>query len=288
MEAIEPARSPGSPLPAAVTPPSAVSWGAILVGALIATAVSLILLTLGSGLGFAAISPQPNEGASPTGSAVMVSIWLVIMQWASAGIGGFITGRLRLRWIGTHVHEVFFRDTAHGLATWALSTVVVASLAFAGLSSALGFAVHAAGAATVGEAQGAVRGAGAEFRVSPYAIDTLLRSENPDPALPNARAQVARILANGLASGSVPDADRRYLAAMVAARSGLSETDAQRRVDELIAKTKAAEMKARETADKARKAAAQASILAALSMLVGAFIACVAAALGGRHRDQHP
>ena len=140
MEAIEPARSPGSPLPAAVTPPSAVSWGAILVGALIATAVSLILLTLGSGLGFAAISPQPNEGASPTGSAVMVSIWLVIMQWASAGIGGFITGRLRVRWIGTHVHEVFFRDTAHGLATWALSTVVVASLAFAGLSSALGFA----------------------------------------------------------------------------------------------------------------------------------------------------
>src|SRR3981189_3715567 len=94
---------------------SAVSWPAIVAGAFVAASVSLVLFALGSGLGFASISPWPGHGVSATTFAVTTAIWLIVMQWVSSGFGGYITGRLRTRWIGTHTHEVFFRDTGHGV-----------------------------------------------------------------------------------------------------------------------------------------------------------------------------
>src|SRR5476649_132164 len=105
---------------------SAASWGAIIAGALVATAVSLVLFVLGSGLGFASISPWPARGVSATTFAASAAIWLIVMQWIASGLGGYITGRLRTRWVGTQTHEVFFRDTAHGFVTWAVATVLVA------------------------------------------------------------------------------------------------------------------------------------------------------------------
>src|SRR3978361_1812287 len=107
---------------------SAVSWAAIIAGALTATAVSLILLALGSGLGFAAASPWQEARPSAKAIAVTSIIWLVVMHWVSSGIGGYLTGRLRTKWVGTHTHEVFFRDTAHGLLSWAVATVVTVGL----------------------------------------------------------------------------------------------------------------------------------------------------------------
>jgi hypothetical protein len=90
-----------------------------------------------------------------------------------------------------------------------------------------------------------------------------------------------------MATGEVSDADRSYLAGRVAAQTGIPPTDAQARVDSFVNDTLAAETKAKAAADKARKAAAEASIYLALSMLVGAFIASISAALGGRLRDEH-
>lgn len=177
---------------------SAVSWPAIIAGAMIAIAVTLIMVTLGSGLGSAVSSPWAGQGPSATTFSVMTGIWLIVTQWVASAVGGYLTGRLRTRWVGTHTHEVFFRDTAHGFLTWALATVVVAVLAAFAASSAAIVAAHAAAVAP--------------------------------------------------ATGPV---------------------DAS-------------------TADAARKAAASFSIFTALSMLVGAFIACVAAALGGQRRDEHP
>jgi hypothetical protein len=117
----------------------------------------------------------------------------------------------------------------------------------------------------------------------------LFRSPRADSsaATSDARAEAARILANGVVSGDVPSADRTYLAELVAARTGISMEDARKRVDTAVAQAKAAEAKARQAADTARKAASEASIYTALSMLVGAFIACIAAALGGQRRDLH-
>src|ERR1700722_16497406 len=107
---------------------SAASWSAIFAGALVAIAVSVVLFALGSGLGFAAVSPWRSEGVSATTFAITTAIWFIVVQWLSSAVGGYIAGRLRTRWIGTHAHEVFFRDTAHGFVTWALATVLVAAL----------------------------------------------------------------------------------------------------------------------------------------------------------------
>ena len=123
-----------------------------------------------------------------------------------------------------------------------------------------------------------------------YFVDSLYRSDHPsaNAADQDVRAQSTRILLNGMWNGDVPAPDKAYLAQLVAARTGLSQADAVKRVDDVIAQEKAAEMKARQAADVARKAGAYLSIFTALSMLVGAFIACVAAALGGQQRDEVP
>ena len=268
--------------------PSAASWPAIIGGAFVATAVTLVLLALGSGLGFASLSPWPSEGVSGMTFAVTAAIWLIMTQWIAAGVGGYIAGRLRTRWLGTHTHEVFFRDTAHGFITWAVATVLVsvtlATTVFSSIGSFGRAAADAASAATKGAATAQSPGAS-------YDIDRMLRpadlnsnsASGPDP-----RGEVSHILANAVATGSMADSDRAYLAQLVATRTGASQQDAQKRVDDFIASVTDAEAKAKAAADEARKSAAEASIYLALSLLVGAFIASVAAALGGRLRDEHP
>src|ERR1700688_2397158 len=106
----------------------AASWGAILAGAVVAVSLSLILVTLGAGLGCASISPWSDRGLSAGAFTVASTIWLIVTQWLSAATGGYIAGRLRHRWLATHRHEVFFRDTAHGLVTWSVATLIVAAI----------------------------------------------------------------------------------------------------------------------------------------------------------------
>jgi hypothetical protein len=98
--------------------------------------------------------------------------------------------------------------------------------------------------------------------------------------------EASRILIVSAASGAVSAADRSYLAQLVSARTGRAAADAQQRVDDVIAQIDQAKAKAMETADKARKAGITASLLMVLSLIIGAFIASAAAALGGRLRDE--
>ena len=115
---------PAAPLRSAGV--SALSWSAVIGGTVAAIAVTLTLLALGSAFGLATISPWPGLGAKPTSFTIGAGIWLVITQWLSAAMGGYLAGRLRVRWTGLHTDEVFFRDTAHGFLTWATATVVMA------------------------------------------------------------------------------------------------------------------------------------------------------------------
>ena len=133
---------------------SAVSWAAIIAGAVVAAAVSLILLALASGLGLASVSPWPNSGVSLTTFSVMTAIGLIVVQWLASGLGGYVTGRLRTKWAGTHTHEVFFRDTAHGFIMWALSTVLVATLLASATASLVGAGAHGAAMVATGAAAG--------------------------------------------------------------------------------------------------------------------------------------
>jgi hypothetical protein len=277
---------------------SAVSWPAIFAGAFVAAAASLVLAALGSGFGLASVSPWPNSGVSATTFTVMTAIWLIAVQWLASGLGGYVAGRLRTKWANTHTHEVFFRDTAHGFITWAVATILVVAVLTSAAASAVSGGVHAAATIASGASQGAATAAvqsastspsAGSSVIAPYNIDMLFRSSRPDSSAStaDARSEAARILASGIASGDVSSEDRTYLAELVAARTGVSLEDAQKRVDTAIAQAKAAEAKARQAADTARKAASEASIFTALSMLVGAFIACIAAALGGQRRDLH-
>jgi hypothetical protein len=305
---------------------SAASWPAIFAGAVVAVAVSLILLALGSGLGFAAISPWPGHGASATTFTVTAAIWLIVTQWLSAALGGYIAGRLRTKWVGTHTHEVFFRDTAHGFVTWSLATVFVATVFAGTVFSMVGGGMHALGGAASAAAQsggppglGGPPGPGTGMMPGgmpagpsaglTYDIDKLFRPGTPSGSMagsatgsaPSAgspgsgnidtdsdpRVEAVYIAFHAMATGEVSAADRSYLAGRVAAEAGIPPTEAEARVDNFVNDTLAAETKAKAAADKARKAAAEASIYLALSMLVGAFIASISAALGGHLRDEH-
>jgi len=256
---------------------SAASWPSIIAGAFVAAAATVILVALGSGIGFASISPWNGHGVSVSSFAVTTAIWLIVTQWMAAALGGYLSGRLRTRWIGTHTHEVFFRDTAHGLITWAVATILVAAVATGSVMSAAGVAGRA------------VADAGNSATLMPYDVDKLFRSTNSTAgtAAAEARLEATHIVANAFSNGSVPDTDRVYLIEQVAARTGISPSEAQVRVDAFISAVIQAQEKIKADADKARKATAQAAIYLALSMLIGAFIASVSAALGGRIRDQH-
>lgn len=276
--------APDSPVKSAV---SAVSWAAIIGGAVAAASATLVLVALGSGLGLAAISPWHNAGASAATFTIGAGIWLIVVQWLSSALGGYLTGRLRTKWVGAHTHEVFFRDTAHGFLTWALASVIGAVILASAASSAIGTGTQAAATAASGAAQGA--GTAASMAQSQaYDVDTLYRGQKPDMTGtdPAVRAETTRILANGMRNGDVPAADRTYLAQLIASRTGVSQDDARKRVDDVVTQEKAAEAKARQAADTARKSASAVSIFTALSMVIGAFIASAAAALGGSLRDE--
>jgi hypothetical protein len=270
---------------------SAASWPAILAGAFVAVSTSLVLIVLGSGLGFAAVSPWAGHGASATGLTISSAIWLIVTQWISAALGGYLAGRLRTKWTGTHTHEVFFRDTAHGLITWSVATVFVAWVVAGSVSSMLGNGMRAVEAASSPSAAAGAPSENPASAAMTYDIDRLFRASGPSHAAADgsdARAETLYIAYHTVAAGNMSDADRGYLAALVAAQTGISAPEAQRRVDEFADATLSAATRAKEGADAARKAAAQAAIYTALSLLIGAFIASVSGAIGGRLRDEHP
>jgi hypothetical protein len=166
------------------TSQSSVSWAAVIAGALGAVATTLILLLVGSGLGLSMASPWANAGASATTFAVSGIIWLVIVQWLSSAMGGYLSGRLRTRWANLHGDEVTFRDTAHGFLAWALATIIIAVLLTSTVSAIIGGAVQTAATVTSGVAQGAAQGAtqaagqagGSLTDPTAYFVDTLFRA----------------------------------------------------------------------------------------------------------------
>ncbi|MBO0143542.1 hypothetical protein JZX87_20455 [Agrobacterium sp. Ap1] len=272
---------------------SALSWGPVIGGAVAAAATALILLLLGAGVGLTMVSPWSGESASFTTVSITAAIWFVVVQWLASALGGYLTGRLRTKWAGVHTDEVFFRDTAHGFLSWALATVLVAGLAGSAFTSLVGGGVQALASATstatiAGATSGSADNTGPNVAAG-YFTDALLRPQDlrnraqTDDAA--AVAEVSRILLNSATAGSMPDEDKTYLSAVVASRTGLTPEEAKARVDAVLQRIDQAKIETQEAADKARKSASTTAMLGALSLLVGAFIASAAAALGGRQRD---
>ena len=267
---------------------SPVSWAAIIGGAVTAVAITLLLVALGSGIGLSSVSPWSSANPSATTFTLLAAVWLIIVQWLSSGLGGYLAGRTRTKWVGVHTHEAFFRDTAHGFLAWALASLLVAAFATSSVSSAVSSAGRAISSVARGAASGATQAA-ANQSSGPdgYFLDTLFRKDQPDAnaAPQDARTEAGRILTRSISNGTLDPGDRTYLAKLIAARTGVSQQDAEKRIDEVIAQMKAAEDKAKQAADAARKASASASFYLFFSMLIGAFIASAAGAIGGRQRD---
>ena len=297
---------------------SGVSWAAIFAGAAAAAALSLILVVLGFGLGFSAVSPWADSGVSAKGLGISTIVWLAFTQIVASALGGYIAGRLRVKWENLHGDEVYFRDTAHGFLAWAVATLATAALLTSVIGSIIGGGVQA-GAQVVGgvasTASSAVGSAAASAGMAQddeggpmgYFVDSLFRRDAAtaapvmgtegmqvdtaasERASGRDTAEVSRIFMNVSRSEPLPPEDIRHVGQIVAQRTGLSQPEAQRRVSEVYAKAQArlndAEVAAREAADKARKASAYSALWLFVSLLVGAFVASLAATFGGRRRD---
>lgn len=251
---------------------SGVSWAAVVAGAVVAAALSLTLLALGAGVGLSSVSPWSNAGASASRIGAGAIIWVIIMEIVASAMGGYLAGRLRTKWVNVHTHEVYFRDTATGFLVWALGLVItVAFLASAATSMVSGAQANAAAQSNNGATGGP----------NEYFVDSLLRSNPPAPEKLDAvvRGEAGRTFTHALGQGEAATSDRTYLAQLVAAKTGLSRADADRRVSEVLEQ-------ARQAADTARKAVAHSMYWMFLALLIGAFCASYAATIGGRQRDR--
>ena len=291
---------------------SAVSWGAVFAGAAAAATLSLILLLLGTGLGLSSVSPWTNEGVDAGTFGVSSILWITFMQLAASAVGGYLAGRLRTKWTDVHTDEVYFRDTAHGMLAWAVATLGTAALLTSVIGSILGGGLQAAGSAAGEAASAAVSGAtvagaqaepgqagqaGATEGPMGYFVDSLFRAgagddrrdDRPPEQSAASVAEVTRIFANGIRTGSLPNEDVRYVGQVVAQRTDLSQQQAEQRVREVFMNMQTtlneAETQAREAADAAREASAYAALWLFISLLAGAFIASWMATFGGRQRD---
>lgn len=279
-------------------PRAAISWAAVFAGTVIASALSITLLTGGVGLGFVAMSPHEGEGASAMQLGVAAIVWMFIVHIIAYGVAGYVTGRLRPIWAPAYSDEVYFRDTAHGLAVWALSALISVALFGSAISAVLGTAARGGAAVAQTVAMAGAAGAagmsegssnsGSGLPSAEYYVDRMLRGEQPSPvANPQAaRAELARLVTVSVARGEMAADDRDYVVRVVAAQSGLSEEQARARMDQTL--TQAEQLKqetiatAREAADAARKAAAGLALWAFAALLLGAFVASWMAMVGGR------
>jgi hypothetical protein len=252
-----------------------VSWAAVAAGAVVTCALTVVLLAFGIGLGLSVVSPWTGSGVSATTFKIGTGLYLIVIAMLSSSIGGYLAGRLRTRWIGVHSDEVYFRDTAHGFIAWAFASVLGAVL----LASP---AANLLGSATSGAAQATASAARQAGPMDGY-VDTLFRSDTP-PAQnagngQESRGEMTRLFNSSLRNGGdLKPADREYVAKVVAARTGLSQADADKRVNDVVTQAKS-------DLDAARKATAQLALWLTASLLLGAFCASLAATEGGGLRD---
>lgn len=264
-----------TPRPDGVAAPSSyVSWSPVVVGALVATALSSILLTFGITVGLGVSSAAPTWRDASASLALLSGLYLIIQAMISFGVGGYIAGRARAEVGALDAEAKEHRDGLHGLATWALAVILGATL------TAL------IGSATLTRSNAApampTRVSTAEPLLS-YELDRMFRpARRPgNTDVSEARAEAGRILLTWSSHGGMTTEDRTYLIQLLAGTTGLSGPDAERRVDSAIANAKVA-------IAKLRRSSVILAFSVAAALLIGAAISWAAACEGGRHRDGEP
>jgi hypothetical protein len=270
---------------------SYVEWGAVFAGAVLAAALSFVLLTFGVAIGLSATSPWPGAGLSAKVIASIAVFWTMAQQIGSVMAGGYVAGRMRSRWFETGP-EAEFRDGLHGALVWGVAVLISALLIFATAG-----AVTKTGASLASKAAGSMA---SSTEATDTVIDAMLRPVNAGQAAPagpqgtsaaqatpagqrpaaseETRAEIARILATSVTSGSITSENRTYLTQLVAQRTGISQQEAERRVNNAV-------NAARDAADKARHGAILVGFVTAAGLIISLGAGWWAAMRGGQHRD---
>jgi hypothetical protein len=242
------------------------SWTPIILGALMATALSSILLAFGATIGLGVTSAAPTWRDASAALAILSGLYLIIQAVVSFGVGGYIAGRTRTASAASHVSAIEYRDGLHGLAAWALAVV---------LGTLLATLVGSAALTRSNASLPAARTSAAEPLLS-YELDRLFRparrAANVD--LAPERAEAGRILLTSSSHSGMANDDRAYLTQMVAATTGLAGPDAEKRADTAIANAQTA-------IARSRRSTVILAFSVAAALLLGAVTAWAAAAAGG-------
>ncbi len=248
-------------------------WTPVIAGAIGAAALSFILVTFAVAVGLGVSSTSPTWRDASVALAILSGIYLILQAVISFGFGGYIAGRARRAFGATQTEEVESRDGLHGLAAWGLAVLLGAML------------VGIVGASSVNRASPSVTrpNASAAEPLLSYELDRLFRSARrpPNIDMSSERAEAGRILMTSSSHSGVSGDDRTYLVQQVAAATGLAPAESEKRVDSIIAESKAA-------IAKSRRSTIILAFSVAAATLLGAVAAWAAAGAGGRHRDGAP
>jgi len=269
---------------------SYVEWAPVFAGAVVAAALSFVLLTFGTAIGLSLVSPYPAHSYARA-AASLAALWGLVVPIGSLLIGGYIAGRMRAPREGADEAEIEFRDGLHGALVWGVSVLFGALLTFFAAS-----ATAQTGIVTASTDKGAIYSNAAETLFAPVTVADATSA--PTPPSPSAKPSSATatlttsargidenagakgVIAAAVAAGYLSPAQKSYLAGLVAQRTGMSTTDAEKRVDQTFDE-------ARKAADKARKGAIVAAFVTATALMIGLAAAWYAAQRGGHHRDRN-
>jgi hypothetical protein len=256
--------SPGRPSSA-----SEIGWSALIAAAAITAALFFVFITFGSALGLGVASSAPTWRDASFALWLLSGVYLLVSALASFAIGGYIAGRLRPKDALDETDQPEFRAGLRGLVVWALAV-----LAGAVLTLALARALIPAAPSSGGNA-GQSSSVGGESLIA-YELDRLFRAERrPGEDLSYPRSEAARILLTTSGHEDIVPEDRRYLATLVRGATGLAPADADRRVGDVVARS-------REALSRARRVSVLLGFMSAASLLLGAAVAWFASIRGER------
>ena len=274
--------------------PRRVSWGAILTGVVVALAAQVLLAMLGAGIGLASLEPtQVGDNPAASGMGIGAAVWWALSGILAAGAGGWVAARLA----GVPSRQI---GLLHGLAVWAVATLVVLYLLSSTATALVGGAFNVVGRTLsgVGGAAGSAASSVAEQFGNPLqALQDEIRGAagpNTDPAA--AGRQLAAAMGRVLTSEGDAANQARQSAVEVLTRQGVAPDEAQRRVqawEQRYRETRdQAAAQAREAADAAADGASTAAFYGFVALLLGAIAGALAGRAGapgaGRRRHHGP
>jgi hypothetical protein len=245
-----------------------IDWAAVFGGAVVAAALSFVLLSFGATIGLAVASPSSTWRDTSSALTLLGGLWLLLASLGSFGLGGYIAGNLRSPWGPSLPHQNEFRDGIHGLLVWGIAVLLGAILAVSATRTVAPRSDMTSGTTAASEP------------LLAFELDRLFRSDNNPVNAGDSelRAQASRIITSGLGHSSIGTDDRAYLVQMVAMRTGLAQQEAESRVDRAFKQSS-------EAISRARHAAVILAFMIAASLMLGAAVSWLAASAGGQHRD---